>query len=49
MKVGYARVSMGDQEGSLQGQEATLRAGGCERVFLDPISGAKASRRVGRQ
>ncbi|MCV7628647.1 recombinase family protein [Micrococcus luteus] len=44
MKVGYARVSTRDQEGSLAGQEAALSAAGCERVFTDRLSGARANR-----
>ncbi|MFB7284373.1 recombinase family protein [Micrococcus luteus] len=44
MKVGYARVSTRDQEGSLAGQEAALSAAGCERVFTDRLSGAQANR-----
>lgn len=44
MKVGYARVSTQEQEGSLGGQESALRAAGCERVFSDRISGARAVR-----
>lgn len=44
MKVGYARVSTRDQEGSLEGQEAALRAAGCEKVFQDRLSGARADR-----
>jgi len=44
VKVGYARVSTRDQEGSLEGQEAALRAAGCERVFMDRLSGAKSDR-----
>ena len=44
MKVGYARVSTRNQGESLETQETALRAEGCERVFSDTISGAKASR-----
>lgn len=44
MKVGYARVSTRGQEGSLAGQEAALSAAGCERVFTDRLSGARANR-----
>lgn len=44
MKVGYARVSTRDQEGSLEGQEVALRAAGCEKVFSDRLSGARVDR-----
>lgn len=44
MKVGYARVSTRDEEGSLEGQEVALRAAGCEKVFSDRLSGARADR-----
>lgn len=42
MKIGYARVSTGDQHP--ESQEERLRAAGCETVFTDRVSGAKASR-----
>ncbi|TPJ36643.1 recombinase family protein [Mesorhizobium sp. B2-6-6] len=44
VRVGYARVSTRDQEGSLEGQEAALRAAGCSKVFRDRLSGATANR-----
>lgn len=44
MKVGYARVSPKDREGSLEGQEGALSAAGCEKVFRDRLSGAQADR-----
>lgn len=42
MLVGYARISTDDQDLSLQ--RDALRAAGCERLFEDTMSGAKAER-----
>ncbi|WP_310620047.1 recombinase family protein [Flexibacterium corallicola] len=42
MKIGYARVSTLDQNSLLQ--EDALSAAGCERVFIDHVSGSVAAR-----
>lgn len=44
MKLGYARVSTKGQQESLEEQRAALAGAGCERVFSDVASGARAQR-----
>ncbi len=42
MKIGYARISTQDQSGDLQ--EDSLKDAGCEKIFLDQVSGVKTDR-----
>ena len=42
MRIGYCRVSTSDQ--STEPQEDELRRAGCEKIFRDVASGARASR-----
>ncbi|WP_267900160.1 recombinase family protein [Kocuria soli] len=42
--MGYARVSTGRQGESLEAQRTALEVAGCDRVFVDEVSGAKAVR-----
>lgn len=44
MNIGYCRISTREQTESLDNQEITLRAQGCERIYKDIASGTKASR-----
>ena len=42
MLIGYARVSMQDQ--NLDLQRNALNKNGCEKIFVDRLTGAKSSR-----
>lgn len=42
MKIGYARISTAEQNADLQ--RDALTAAGCEKIFVDIISGAKSER-----
>ena len=43
MKIGYARVSTADQ--NLDLQQDALKQAGCEKIFVDQITGSVAKRR----
>lgn len=44
MNIGYARISTRGQNESLQHQEESLTAHGCERIYTDIASGNKSTR-----
>ncbi|WP_237234482.1 recombinase family protein [Rothia nasisuis] len=44
MNIGYARTSTHQQQDSLDAQQQTLKAYGCEKIFTDQISGTRADR-----
>jgi len=44
LRIGYCRISTRRQGESLENQEETLLTHGCERIYKDIASGAKATR-----
>lgn len=44
MKIGYARTSTTEQQAGLDAQIRDLEALGCEEIFREQVSGAKAGR-----
>jgi len=44
MRIGYARTSTADQQAGLQAQQRDLEAMGCERLFVEHVSGKNPQR-----
>lgn len=44
MKIGYARTSMVEQQAGLDAQICDLKDFGCDKIFQEQVSGAKADR-----